>query len=180
MNIRFNEDALDKADRKPIWNEETLALAAKLWAEGFSSGHIGKLVGSTSSAVRGMMAKKRETFPARPKQEASRAPRARRGKWTKDKIETCSRLWASGMTQSAIGKQIRMTKFEVDALMRKRRDIFPMGVDRHKPAAGVVAIAAPVDRSWIGDRWVDWVSYTTISGAVVTLPRVSILNRKEA
>ncbi|MGD9476975.1 hypothetical protein [Shinella sp. G-2] len=161
-----------KADRAIVWTQETMAQAARLWAGGETSTHIARQFGISRGSFSGMAARNRHLFPPK---TASAIPLPKAGPWTAEAIATCIRLRRGGMTMKAIAEVIGVKKATVENLARKRRDLF------EAPAVPVVAeAAAPAParkRSFVGDRWVERVPYVTISGAVVSLPRISLLEK---
>lgn len=83
--------------------------------------------------------------------------------WTSEMIKTTAEMLADGHGTRRIAVRLGLGKSTVSQFIERNREAFD-----NKP------------RSYIGnDRWVDRVPYTTISGAVVSLPRISILNGKE-
>ncbi len=87
--------------------------------------------------------------------------------WTDRMINTAISLRAEGAGARRIGQVLGINKTTVSEYIARHPGLFqPMDepkVDR-------------VRRSIIGDRLVDRISYTTISGAVVSLPRISMID----
>jgi hypothetical protein len=101
---------------------------------------------------------------------------------TPEWYEQVAELWAAGKTCGEISAITGDNRNTISSRMWRRRDLFPIRYDERgrKPKPEVRVIDGN-RRHYIGNgRWVDRVPYTTISGAVVSLPRVSILNGKEA
>lgn len=107
-------------------------------------------------------------------------------KWSQERIERASRLWAGRMPADDIARIMGVSPSAFSWVTTRYRNMFPL---RQKPKytlpSDLKASAVqprPGDRQWsrIGDRRVERVPYTTFAGAVVSLPRVSILNGKEA
>lgn len=155
------------------WTLENTAFAADLWRRGYTSTHIAKELGISRSSFSGMASRNKDMFPPK---KVSLLPKAKRGNWTKEKVAECVRLRKAGKTITATALAIGMPRASVDSLIRKRPDWF----EAEKPKEVFLeAPKHPRRRSFIADRWVERIPYTTISGAVVSLPRVSIINGKE-
>lgn len=162
-----------KEDRGIVWTDENIALAAKMYADGYFGSHIAKHFGVTRNSFCGLAARNRDLFPKR--LGTMSIPQTKRGtKWDKEKIDECLRLRKAGKTMKAISSIIGITENSVAHVIRKHKALFD-------------APAAPVEiepmrqsrRSFIAGKWVERVPFVTISGAVVSLPRVSIINGKE-
>lgn len=178
MNIHASPNNDARKIRKGeqfVWTPEKLSFAADLWSRGHTSTHIAKELCISRSSFSGMASRNKEMFP--PKM-VSLIPKTKVGTWTKERVADCIRFRKEGKSITATALAIGMTRSSVDSLIRKRPEWF-------EPDARPEAAAAPVvsenlrRRSFIAGRWVDRVPFTTISGAVVSLPRVSILNGKE-
>jgi hypothetical protein len=111
-----------------------------------------------------------------------------RSRWTDEMEAAASKMWASGSSAREIAGAVGVTRSSLLGYTVRHRHRFPHRT-REEPAAPVSevvvapVIAEPVPKrsaSWIGGRHVPRVPYTTITGAVVSLPHVSILNGKEA
>lgn len=110
--------------------------------------------------------------------------------WTEDKIVKASRLWNSGVVSEKIAAEFGVSRGSLSGIAAHYREHFPLRTKpkytlpvslKVEPAPILSVVPKPKRlKSFVGDRWVDRVPYTTISGAVVSLPRVSILNGKEA
>jgi len=107
--------------------------------------------------------------------------------WTEERLDEASRLWGQGLTAARIAEQLGVTLGSFLGTSSLQRDRFPM---RMKAKSEIEVIPAPsiempapvvapepvVRRTYIAGKWVEHVKRTTISGAVVTLPRVSFID----
>jgi hypothetical protein len=186
MNIQAKPGGFQNSKRRPVarstfeWTEENVAIAERLWAEGYTGSAIGERFGVSRGSVTAMAAKYRPRFPVRLGQTAIRTGKAKAGKKlpvSAEWLRRASELWMQGMTAHAIAVS---TGISSGAAYHRIHKTYP----ELFPKLRVIAAAAVMSgdlKSYIGnDRWVDRVPYTTFAGAVVSLPRVSILNGKEA
>lgn len=173
MNLHTQPTTSSKTARKFIWSDENLTEAARLWAQGFTASHIAKVFGTSDKSMSVMMVKKRDMFPKR-ERGSDAIPVSKRGRWIREKIDHCVRLARTKMTQKDIAAEIGMTRGAVAFLMTKRADLFAV---KTKPEPKeIVILPQPARRTYIAGKWVEHVKRTTISGAVVTLPRVSFID----
>lgn len=94
-------------------------------------------------------------------------------KWTDEMIEKAVEMRANGAGCLSIGKTLGISKTTVADYIARYWPVF-------HPKAPAGDERAATRRHYIGnERWVERVAHTTVSGAVVSLPRVSILNGKE-
>ena len=95
-------------------------------------------------------------------------------KWTEEMINQAIEMRANGAGCLAIGKMLGIGKSTVANYIARYWPVF-------HPREPVAEGENPARRHYIGnERWVERVAHTTVSSAVVSLPRVSILNGKEA
>ena len=105
--------------------------------------------------------------------------------WTEDKIAKASKLWNEGMVAEKIAEQFGVSRGSLSGIAACYRDRFPARIKpeayipvRMEPKRPVLEIVkpAPPRRTYIAGKWVEHVKRTTISGAVVTMPRVSFID----
>lgn len=161
------------------WTENHIAIAEKMWAEGYTGSAIGERLGVSRGSVTALASKQRDRFPIRFGPTAAKTTKAVSGKRLPvpaDWLERAAKMWKQGMTAHAISVATGVSSGAAyHRIHRTHPELFP------KIRAIVPAAVKPAEpRSYIGnDRWVDRVPYTTFAGAVISLPRVSILNGKE-
>jgi len=88
--------------------------------------------------------------------------------WTEEMIRQAVRLREGGFGCEKIGRHLGVGKTTVAKYMKSHAGLF-------RPTDRAVKRVHHVG----GNRWVESVKHTTVSGEVVSLPRVSILNGKE-
>lgn len=156
------------------WTEENIAIAAEMWGQGYTSSSIGERLGVSRSSVTAVASMHRDRFPSR--LGAAKGTTSKNGKRVgipPDWLRKAVALWMSGKNANEIAKATGIKGSTVYHRIYARPDLFPA-------VRMIVAAPAAGNKTYIGnDRWVDRVPYTTISGAVVSLPRISILNGKE-
>lgn len=161
-----------------VWTEAAIMKAAKLWADGHTTGHIAREFGVTRNSFCGIASRHRDLFPK--KVGAIVIPQTRRGaEWTKEKVDQTLRMRLEGKTIKAISELVDMPLPSVAHIIRKHRSIFE---DAPTVQGGASAEPSPPvqRRSFVGTRWVARVPYTTFAGAIVSLPHVSLINGPEA
>lgn len=161
------------------WTEQNIALAATMWAEGYTGSAIGERLGVSRGSVTAMASKHRDRFPIRLGPNAERMGKAKSGKKlpvSTEWLRRASELWMKGYTAHGIAVATGVSSGAAyHRIHRTHPELFPASRSEGTDAAPTLE-----PKSYIGnDRWVDRVPYTTLSGAVVSLPRVSILNGKE-
>ena len=104
-------------------------------------------------------------------------------KWTPERIEEASKLWNGGMPARTIAARMGVSWSSLSSITCNYRHLFPartkakftLPTDYHQD--NVIQIAAPPPRRpCVAGVWVEHVKRTTISGAVVTMPRVSFID----
>lgn len=185
MNIHSKPNTYQTEKRRPVmrstfeWTEGNIALAEKMWAEGFTGSAIGERLGVSRGSVTAMASKFRERFPVRLGPSAKKMGKAKGGRKMPVSAEwfrKATELWMQGMTAHGIAVATGVTSGAAYHRIHKTHpELFPA----HRSASPVV-VQHHEPKSYIGNgRWVDRVSYTTFAGAVISLPRVSIINGKE-
>jgi hypothetical protein len=92
---------------------------------------------------------------------------------TEDQIYTASKLWRQGLLISDLAAQIRVTEYAFKACMAKNRDMFPR---RHHQKGRIYILGADDEAPKIRREHKDRMRWTTESGAIVTLPRISLIS----
>lgn len=157
-----------------VWTKENIAIAAKMWSEGYSSVHIAKHFGVTCNSLCGIASRNRDLFPR--KLGTLAIPQTRQGaKWDKAKIDECLRLRKAGKTAKAVSEILGMPKNSVEHVIRKHRALFEVA----PPAAPVSMPTVRPERNRIHSFGIRSVERHHVSGEVHSMPRVSILNGKE-
>lgn len=154
------------------WTEDKIALAAKMWGEGFSSPEIGQRLGVARSSVSAVASKYRDRFPARASitRGGVKLPRI-----SEEWLKLASAMWANGANASDIARATGLHNATVRDRIVRRPEIFPP-----REAQEVRVSRSAHKKSYIGNgRWVDRVERHHVSGEVHSMPRVSILNGKE-
>lgn len=180
MNIQAKAEPVRKKRVSYEWTEQNIAIAEKMWGEGYTASAIGERLGVSRGSVTAMASMYRARFPARLGPSAKKMGKAKGGRklpvsaqW----LRIASELWKQGMTAHAIAVATGVSSGAAYHRIHKTHpELFPK-LRAVVPAASV----HQEPKSFIGNgRWVGRVPYTTFAGAVVSLPRVSILNGKEA
>lgn len=91
--------------------------------------------------------------------------------WTESMINSAAKMWVRGLTVTEIGKSFGMPKNSVCSMTHRNRDRFPKRREYRPPKPKKKPI--PVVR--LSDH-IPRVTRTTITGAKVTLPRVSFID----
>lgn len=175
MNIQTKPSTYIRSPRLTFrWTEEAIARAAEYWAEGLTSESIGLKLGCSRSSVTAMASFNRDRFPRRilgrtPSKSQSVDPA-----W----YRRAALLWSQGHNTHRIAVITGVMSGTAHNRIKRRPDLFP--------EKRVIVLKTPPlasggqPRSYIGnDRWVERVPFKTFAGAIVSLPRVSILNGKE-
>ena len=175
MNIQAKPSTYIASPRLTFrWTEEAIALASKLWADGLTSESIGQKLGCSRSSVTAMASFNRDRFPRRmigrtPEKSQSVDPA-----W----YQQAALLWSQGHNTYQIAVMTGVKNGTAHNRIMRRPELFPekrVIVLRTPSLAG-----GDQPKSYIGnDRWVERVPFKTFAGAIVSLPRVSILNGKE-
>jgi hypothetical protein len=102
--------------------------------------------------------------------------------WTPAMVKTASRMWAAGTNHREIAQAIAVSHKHLLSYAERHRDRFPKRVDitARREERAAAPIKPKLSASWIGTCWVPHVKREHYSGEIHTLPRVSILNGKEA
>ena len=107
-----------------------------------------------------------------------------RSKWTPDRMERAVTLWSDGVPEIEIAKKLGATRGAFASVVCYKRHLFPL---RGKPKFTLPQLDAPkaepeadsrdaTRRTNIAGKWVYHVKRKTISGAIVTLPRISCID----
>ena len=106
--------------------------------------------------------------------------------WTEDRLNEASRLWGQGVPASKIAEIVGVTKGSMSGTASMHRDLFPARPWAKEPAIAVVdhpTVNEPIQpstRNRVHTLGIRSVERQHWSGEVHSLPRVSILNGKEA
>lgn len=106
--------------------------------------------------------------------------------WTEERLNSASKLWEQGVPASKIAEIVGVTKGSMSGTASMHRDLFPVRpwAKSHvvcvKEAEAVdIPIARP-ERKRVHSLGIRSVPRQHVSGEVHSLPRISILNGKEA
>jgi len=89
--------------------------------------------------------------------------------WTGARLDLAVMLWRLGVSTSNIADALGVTYPAIQSLTCYRRDLFPDRGRAFKPVEATPEVLAPKVAS-------DRVTRTTISGAKITLPRVTFID----
>lgn len=166
MNIHVPEQKTGR--RKTVWTKENVAIAERMWTEGFTSTAIGQRFGVTRGSVTAMACMYRDRFPVRTGSSAEK-PDEDRAEW----LRKASALWMEGRTAYAIAV---VTGVSSGAAYHRIHKQYPEHFPARRSHAPVV-VASAKPKSYIGNgRWVDHVRRETRHGAIITMPRVSMID----
>lgn len=90
-------------------------------------------------------------------------------------VNLAEKLWRQGVTGTAIAKKLGVKMRQVYTLAENNRDRFPVRVPKLS-APGVVVMTMPRTQAEVPKMKPDRVSRITISGARVTMPRVTFID----
>jgi len=86
-------------------------------------------------------------------------------------LEAAAKLWAAGYSVSQIADKTGIPRGTMSGRVFRYRDVFPA-----RTLAPAQKRAEPVGRTFFDGRYIEHVKRTTVSGAVVTMPRVSLID----
>lgn len=93
-------------------------------------------------------------------------------KWTDERIAEASRLWRAGADSREIAKRLGVSTHSVNKLSQRKRSLFPYRYE-------VLAALSPVVSQPANDH-PDRVVRRTLAGALVTMPRVTMIDGRAA
>lgn len=173
MNIHLTLKGKPRKRMTFQWTEENIAIASLMWNQGFTSTEIGIRLGVSRSSVTAMAYKHRDQFPTRmstPK-KSLKPP-----KITPEWLTTASEMWKAGHNVYGIARATGLHAATARDRIARRPEIFPDQAGEDAPAFRSIR-----SETHLGD---DIVIYHAkrmhITGEVHTMPRVSIINGKEA
>lgn len=173
MNIHTT---IDGKPRKRItfqWTEEKIAIAAKMWREGFTSTAIASRMGVSRGSVTSIASAHRDRFPGRTG-KGQKTSNGMRVSVSPEWLRKAAALWADGKSANKIAAMTGVKSSTAYHRIKAHPELFP------DQCAAPSVIRSSEPRSYIGNgRWVDRVPRHHISGEVHSMPRVSILNGKE-
>lgn len=154
------------------WTEEKIAIAARMWAEGFTGPTIADRLGVARGSVSAVASKHRDRFPSRVV-KGKKPDDGRHVEVSEKWLETAAALWMSGKNANQIADITGVKGSTAYGRITARPDLFPehrishpVRTDRHETRLGDGIVIHHAKR-------------THITGDVHTVPRVSILNGKE-
>ncbi len=154
------------------WTPEKIALAAKLWQEGFTGPAIAERMGVSKGSVTAIASQHRDRFPSR-LTKGTKSEDGRHVDIPADWLKRAASLWMRGNNANKIAEITGVKGSTAYTRIRARPDLFP----EHRLAEPIRSIRA---ETRLGDDLViHHVKRVHITGEVHTLARVSILNGKE-
>lgn len=154
------------------WTEEKIALAAKMWAEGFTSPAIGERLGVARGSVSAVASKYRDRFPSR-LNSGKKSEDGRHVEVPEYWMKQAAGLWMGGANANKIAEITGVKPSTAYTRIATRPDLFP----EHRLPDPVQSGRCETRLS--DDIVIHHVKRTHITGEVHTMPRVSILCRGE-
>lgn len=154
------------------WTEEKIALAAKMWAEGFTSPAIAERLGVARGSVSAVASKYRDRFPSR----MNFGKKSEDGKHVEVPeywLKQAAGLWMGGANANKIAEVTGIKSSTAYARIAARPDLFP----EHRVPDPVQSGRSETRLS--DDIVIRHVKRTHVTGEVHTMPRVSILDSGE-
>lgn len=150
------------------WTEEKIALASKMWAEGFTSPAIAERLGVARGSVSAVASKYRDRFPSR----LNTGKKSEDGKHVEVPeywLKQAAGLWMGGANANKIAEVTGVKPSTAYTRIATRPDLFP----EHRLPEPVRPIRNETN---LGDDVViHHVKRTHITGEVHTMPRVSMI-----
>lgn len=154
------------------WTEEKIALASKMWAEGFTSPAIAERLGVARGSVSAVASKYRDRFPSR----LNTGKKSEDGKHVEVPeywLKQAAGLWMGGANANKIAEVTGVKPRTAYTRIATRPDLFP----EHHLLEPVRPIRKETN---LGDDVViHHVKRTHVTGEVHTMPRVSMLCGEE-
>lgn len=155
------------------WSELNIARAAKLWKEGYTSSAIAAVMGTSKGSVTSIASQHRDRFPTR-LTKGKRTEDGRHVEIPDDWLNWAIELWMSGKNANQIANITGVRGSTAYTRITTRKELFPEH-RLHSPARSERNETRLSDSTVIRH-----VKRTHITGEVHTMPRISMIDGKEA
>lgn len=155
------------------WSEANVSRAAKLWQDGYTSSAIAQCLGTSKGSVTSIASQHRDRFPPR-QTTGQRVVDGRHVEIPDDWLNWAVELWMSGKNANQIANITGVRGSTAYTRITTRKELFP----EHRLQAPVRSVR---NETRLSDATViRHVKRTHITGEVHTMPRISMIDGKEA